>query len=120
MDDGNALHDRAFLPDRFLLVSLTSLQHIGMPRNLKLWGRFCMLDGRNGSFSHGHSSSSPSKTLRAAMGCSVQFPGNPSRTKERWIESLTINTAPRAARAKEKPASRANSAPHPAAPTHKA
>jgi len=44
MDDGNARHDRAFLPDRFLLVSLTSPQHIGVARDLKLWGR--MLDGR--------------------------------------------------------------------------
>ena len=34
---------------------------------------------RNGSFSHEHYPSSPSKTLRAAMGCSVQFAGNPSR-----------------------------------------
>ena len=44
---------------------------------------------RNGSFSHEHYSSSPSKTVRAAMGCSVRFAGNPIRTKERRIEGLT-------------------------------
>jgi hypothetical protein len=38
------------------------------------------------------------------MGCSVRFAGNPGRTKERRIERLTVNIAPRAAKAKEKPA----------------
>jgi hypothetical protein len=32
---------------------------------------------------------SPSKTVQAAMGCSVRFAGNPIRTKERRIERLT-------------------------------
>src|ERR1700682_1418766 len=53
---------------------------------------------RNGSFSHEHYSSSPSKTLRAAMGCSVRVAGNPGRTKEHRIERLTVNIAPRAKR----------------------
>src|ERR1700680_1507649 len=57
---------------------------------------------RNGSFSHEHYSSSPSKTHRAAMGCSFRFAGNPGRTKEHRIERLSVNTAPRAP--KEKPA----------------
>jgi len=43
---------------------------------------------RNGSFSHEHNPSSPSKTVRAAMGCSVRFAGDPIRTKERRIEGL--------------------------------
>jgi hypothetical protein len=38
------------------------------------------------------------------MGCSVRFAGNPGRTKERWIEWLADQHAPRAAKAKEKPA----------------
>ena len=36
------------------------------------------------------------------MGCSFRFAGNPVRTKEHRIERLTVNIAPRAARAKEK------------------
>jgi len=59
---------------------------------------------RNGSFSHEHYSSSPSKTLRAAMGCPVRFAGNPRRTKERRIEGLAGQHAPLAAKAEEKPA----------------
>src|SRR5882672_11759947 len=59
---------------------------------------------RNGSSSHEHYSSSPSKTLRAAMGCSVRFAGNPGRTKECRIERLAGQHAPRATKAKEKPA----------------
>jgi hypothetical protein len=59
---------------------------------------------RNGSFSHEHYSSSPSKTLRAAMGCSVRFAGNPGRTKERRIERLSGQRAPHSAKTKEKPA----------------
>jgi hypothetical protein len=39
--------------------------------------------------SHEHCPSSPAKTVRAAMGCSVRFVGNPIRTKERQIEGLT-------------------------------
>jgi hypothetical protein len=38
------------------------------------------------------------------MGCSVWFAGNPGRTKERRIERLDGQHAPRAAKAKEKPA----------------
>jgi hypothetical protein len=49
---------------------------------------------RNGSFSHEHYSSSHSKTLRAAMGCSVRFAGSPGRTKERRIERLAGQYAP--------------------------
>ena len=44
---------------------------------------------RNGRFSHEYYSSSHSKTVRAAMGCSVRFAGDPIRTKERRIEGLT-------------------------------
>jgi hypothetical protein len=44
---------------------------------------------RNGSFSHEYYSSSHSKTVRAAMGCSVRFAGSPIRSKERRIEGLT-------------------------------
>jgi len=55
---------------------------------------------RNGSSSHEHYSSSPSKTLRAAMGCSFRFAGNTGRTKEECrIESL----AGQQARARQKP-----------------
>ena len=44
---------------------------------------------RNWSSSHEHHSSSPSNTLRAAMGCSFRFAGNSGRTKEECrIESL--------------------------------
>jgi hypothetical protein len=50
---------------------------------------------RNGSFSHEYYSSSHSKTVRAAMGCSVRFAGNPIRTKECWIEGLTGRCAAR-------------------------
>jgi hypothetical protein len=59
---------------------------------------------RNGSFNHEHYSSSPSKTLPAAMGSSVRFADNPDRTKECWIERLNVNVTPRVAKAKEKPA----------------
>jgi len=38
------------------------------------------------------------------MGRSVRFAGSAGRTKERRIERLTINIAPPAAKAKEKPA----------------
>jgi hypothetical protein len=38
------------------------------------------------------------------MGRSVRFAGNPGRAKERRIERLTGQDAPRAAKAKEKPA----------------
>jgi hypothetical protein len=38
------------------------------------------------------------------MGCSVRFADNPDRTKERRIEGLAGQPAPRAAKAKEKPA----------------
>jgi hypothetical protein len=44
---------------------------------------------QNGSFSHEHYSPSPSKTLRAAMGCSVRLAGFPGRAKDRPIEKLT-------------------------------
>jgi hypothetical protein len=43
---------------------------------------------RNGISNHEHYSSSPSKTLRAAMGCPVRFAGNPAHTKEHRIERL--------------------------------
>jgi hypothetical protein len=59
---------------------------------------------RKGSFSHEHYSSSRSKTLRAAMGYSVRFAGNPAFTKERRIERLVGQHAPRPEKAKEKPA----------------
>jgi len=59
----------------------------------------------NWSSSHEHYSSSPSKTLRAAMGCSFRFAGISGRTKEECrIESLAGQQAPRAAKANEKPA----------------
>ena len=38
------------------------------------------------------------------MGCSFRFAGNPGRTKERRIERIAGQHAPRAAKAKEKPA----------------
>jgi len=38
------------------------------------------------------------------MGCSVRFAGNPGRTKECRIERLAGQHAPRATKAKEKPA----------------
>jgi hypothetical protein len=38
------------------------------------------------------------------MGWSVRFAGNPGRTKKRRIERLAGQHAPRAAKAKEKPA----------------
>jgi hypothetical protein len=38
------------------------------------------------------------------MGCPVRFAGNPGGTKERRIERLAGQQAPRAAKAKEKPA----------------
>jgi hypothetical protein len=61
--------------------------------------------GRSGTGArHEHYSSSSSKTVRAAMDCSVRFAGNPGRTKERRIERLAGQHAPRAAKAKEKPA----------------
>jgi hypothetical protein len=65
----------------------------------------CML-GRSGtgSLSYGRYSASPPKTVRAAMGCSVRFAGNPGGTKEPRIERLAGQQAPRAAKAKEKPA----------------
>jgi hypothetical protein len=44
---------------------------------------------QNGSLSHEHYSSPPSKTLRAAMGCTVRFAGNPGRAKDGPIERLT-------------------------------
>jgi hypothetical protein len=59
---------------------------------------------QNGSSSHEHNSSSVSETLRAAMGRSVRFADNPRRTKESRIERLAGQHAPRAAKAKEKPA----------------
>jgi hypothetical protein len=37
------------------------------------------------------------------MGCSVRFAGIPGRTKERRIEDLTVNIAPRAAKPKKNP-----------------
>ncbi len=37
------------------------------------------------------------------MGRSVRFADDPDPTKERPIERLTVNIAPRAAKAKEKP-----------------
>jgi hypothetical protein len=56
---------------------------------------------QNGSLTHEHYSSSPSKTLRAAMGCSFRFAGNPGRTKERRIERTAGQHAPRVAKAKK-------------------
>jgi hypothetical protein len=61
------------------------------------------IEAGNGSFSHEYYTSSPSKTLRAAMGCSVRFAGIPGRAKERRIEKLTVNIAPRAAKPKKNP-----------------
>jgi hypothetical protein len=62
---------------------------------------------QNGSLSHEHYSSSPSKTLRAKMGFSFRPTGGGQRTKEWRSESRAGNTdgSPRsAAKAKEKPA----------------
>jgi hypothetical protein len=81
-------------------------EHIGVtPGTFKPWDRVAVNVGaiRNGSFSHEHYSSSPSKTLRAALGCSVRFAGNPGRTKERRIERLAGQHAQRPAKATEKP-----------------
>jgi hypothetical protein len=39
------------------------------------------------------------------MGCSVRFANNPGRTKERRIERLTVNIAPRAAKPNKSPPS---------------
>src|SRR5712671_5811249 len=57
---------------------------------------------RNGSFSHEHYSSSPSKTLRAALGFSFHSTGCVKRAKECWNESHSINGSAPAAKTEEK------------------
>jgi hypothetical protein len=66
---------------------------------------------RNGSFGNADYSSSPSKTLRAAMDFSFYSTGCVKRAKECWNESHTINRSTRAAKTKEKPAG-VNRFPH--------
>jgi hypothetical protein len=72
------------------------------PWTLKpLWGVCCWGDPE--SFSHEHYPSSPTKTLRATMVCSVLFAGHPGPTKERRTERLAGKHAPRAEKPKKSP-----------------
>jgi hypothetical protein len=50
---------------------------------------------RNENSSHEHHSSSPSKTLRAALGCAVRFAGEPGHAKESRTETTADQHAPR-------------------------
>jgi hypothetical protein len=60
--------------------------------DLEPWERVVDIGAiRNGTSSHERYSSSHSKTLRAAMGCSVRFAGNSSRANESRIEGSPVN-----------------------------
>jgi hypothetical protein len=73
-------------------------------RDLKPRGDVALNVGaiRNGSFSHEHYSSSPSKTLGAALGFSFHSTGCVKRAKECWNESHSIDGSAPAAKTKEK------------------
>jgi hypothetical protein len=71
--------------------------------------RWCELNPLTGAIrrrelGYERDSSSPSKTLRAAMGRSIHSIGCVKRAKECWNESHTVNVSACAAKTKENPA----------------